>query len=79
MRGYIGVDVGSVSTNLVLIGDDDVFIDSIYLRTRGNPIEAVKDGLRMLRTKHSEFEVLGGAGATGSGRKLAGVIVAPTL
>ncbi|MFY9133609.1 MAG: acyl-CoA dehydratase activase [Bacillota bacterium] len=74
MRGYIGVDVGSVSTNLVLIGDDDVFIDSIYLRTRGNPIEAVKDGLRMLRTKHSEFEVLG-AGATGSGRKLAGVIV----
>jgi activator of 2-hydroxyglutaryl-CoA dehydratase len=43
MRGYIGVDVGSVSTNLVLIGDDDVFIDSIYLRTRGNPIEAVKD------------------------------------
>jgi len=38
MRGYIGVDVGSVSTNLVLAGENDSFIDSVYLRTRGNPI-----------------------------------------
>ncbi|MDD3599637.1 MAG: BadF/BadG/BcrA/BcrD ATPase family protein, partial [Firmicutes bacterium] len=74
MRGYIGVDVGSVSTNLVLAGENDSFIDSVYLRTRGNPIEAVKEGLRMLRMKHSDFEVLG-AGTTGSGRKLAGVII----
>ncbi len=74
MRGYIGVDVGSVSTNIALLDETGSLVDSSYLRARGSPIEAVKEGMRALRGAHRDFEVIG-AGATGSGRKLAGVVV----
>ena len=74
VRGYIGVDVGSVSTNLVLLDESGSLVDSSYLRTRGSPIEAVKEGMRALRNAHRDFEVAA-AGATGSGRKLAGVVI----
>ncbi|MEA4882381.1 MAG: acyl-CoA dehydratase activase [Clostridia bacterium] len=73
-RGYLGVDVGSVSTNLVLLGESEEYIDSVYLRTQGKPIDAVKDGMRTLAHAHPDFCVLG-AGTTGSGRKLAGVVI----
>ena len=33
----LGVDVGSTSTNLVLVSTDGVLLDAQYLRTRGNP------------------------------------------
>lgn len=74
MRGYIGVDVGSVSTNIALLDESGSLVDSSYLRTRGSPIEAVKEGMRALRRAHQDFEVIG-VGATGSGRRLAGVVV----
>ena len=75
MAYYLGVDVGSVSTNLVLIDEDEVLVESIYIRTQGNPINAVKEGMKKLSfRKKGKWEILG-VGATGSGRQLAGVIV----
>ncbi|WP_281625141.1 BadF/BadG/BcrA/BcrD ATPase family protein, partial [Senegalimassilia anaerobia] len=44
----LGVDVGSTSTNLVLVSTDGVLLDAQYLRTRGNPKQAVRDGLASL-------------------------------
>ena len=38
---YLGVDVGSVSTNVVLTDGDGRVIHRQYLRTAGRPIEAV--------------------------------------
>lgn len=75
MRGYLGVDVGSVSTNLVVTDENGNPVKALYLRTRGEPIGAVQQGLRMLAKELPPgFEVLG-VGTTGSGRQLASVVV----
>lgn len=72
---YLGIDVGSVSTNLVLIDDQREIISTVYLRTQGQPIAAVKKGIEELLVKTgSDFEIKG-AGTTGSARYLSGVIV----
>lgn len=75
MAHYLGVDVGSVSTNLVLIDEDENVIESIYIRTQGNPIRAVQEGMKILASRNKGAWEVKGVGATGSGRNLAGVIV----
>ncbi|NLW07924.1 MAG: 2-hydroxyglutaryl-CoA dehydratase [Clostridia bacterium] len=72
---YLGVDVGSVSTNLVVINNKGEILSSIYLRTHGQPIEAVKEGLRQLKKNLPATVTIAGAGTTGSGRTLAGAVI----
>ncbi|MGI6604206.1 MAG: 2-hydroxyglutaryl-CoA dehydratase [Firmicutes bacterium] len=75
MVGYLGIDVGSVSTNLVATNDHNEIIASTYLRTQGQPIQALQQGLVELQQQLPPgFKVLG-VGTTGSGRTLAGVVV----
>ena len=74
MKVLLGIDVGSVSTNFVALEESGKVIDSLYLRTQGNPIAAVQEGLRRLYERNSQIEVMG-VGTTGSGRQLIGVIV----
>ena len=64
---YIGIDIGSTSTDLVLMGRDDTLIDFQYLRTAGDPEGAVRRGLGQIKEKYGAFPVLG-VGVTGSGR-----------
>ncbi len=75
MPHYLGVDVGSVSTNLVLIDEDGFLEEAIYIRTQGNPIKAVQEGMEQLSFRNKGKWNVKGVGATGSGRQLAGVIV----
>ena len=42
MKGYMGIDIGSISTKGVIIDENSNIIDSIYIWTEANPIEAVK-------------------------------------
>ena len=56
MNVYLGIDVGSVSTNLVLINDHQEVIYTSYLRTRGRPIEALKSGLIKMLTSPSGYK-----------------------
>ena len=76
MGYYLGIDVGSISTNLVLMNENNEVKHNIYLRTEGQPIKAVKIGLAEIRDKVGikSDEILG-VGSTGSGRELAGVVV----
>lgn len=74
IRGYLGIDVGSVSTNLVVVDEEFQVIESLYLRTQGKPIEAIQKGLRELAKRLGDTEIMG-VGTTGSGRQLAGVMV----
>ncbi len=76
MRGYLGIDVGSVSTNLVVIDDDCNVLIDVYLRTRGQPIQVVQEGMRQVEEaiKGKNIEICG-VGTTGSARILTGVIV----
>ncbi len=75
VKGFLGVDVGSVSTNLVVIDEAGEVLASIYHRTRGNPIAAVQEGMRQLGAKLPADIEIGAAGTTGSARYLSGVIV----
>lgn len=72
---YLGIDVGSVSTNLVLMDTEENIIEKIYLRTGGQPIQALKSGMGMLAEKYEGKVTIAGVGATGSGRQLASVIL----
>jgi predicted CoA-substrate-specific enzyme activase len=73
--GYLGVDVGSLSTNVVLIDDVGRIIARRYLMTAGKPIEAVQRGLAEIESEIPEdFKVLGAA-TTGSGRYLIGELI----
>lgn len=72
---YLGIDVGSVSTNLVLIDKEKEVREKLYLRTEGQPITIIKKGLNTLKNNVKEDFCIGGVGATGSGRQLAGVIL----
>lgn len=75
MKIYLGIDVGSVSTNLALIDENDRILDFEYLRTRGRPIEVVQEGLKSLSRKLPLGAAVGGVGVTGSARALVGVAV----
>jgi predicted CoA-substrate-specific enzyme activase len=76
MRGYLGIDVGSVSTNVVIIDDTGhQVLKSLYIRTNGQPIRAVQQGMKMVTNDiGDDIEILG-VGTTGSARNLTGVIV----
>lgn len=71
---YLGIDVGSVSTNIILIDEKDSLIYKKYLRTQGKPIDMIKDGIRELSEFYGETTIKG-VGVTGSGRYLASIIV----
>ncbi|MBU8922084.1 MAG: hypothetical protein KOO63_09725 [Bacteroidales bacterium] len=75
VNAWLGIDVGSVSTNLALIDDDGAVIDEIYLRTKARPIEAVARGLSLLEKRVGDTVRICGAGTTGSGRELIGELV----
>jgi Activator of 2-hydroxyglutaryl-CoA dehydratase (HSP70-class ATPase domain) len=72
---FLGVDVGSVTTKFAAVDPQGNLVASDYLRTAGQPVQAVREGLsRMATLLPSRVRVLG-VGTTGSGRQLAGAIV----
>ncbi|MCK8824614.1 acyl-CoA dehydratase activase [Fuchsiella alkaliacetigena] len=75
MKGFLGIDVGSVSINIVIIDTEGEVIDKIYLRTKGQPIDVVQRGMRELSKKVPDDLEIAGVGTTGSGRNLIGVVV----
>jgi predicted CoA-substrate-specific enzyme activase len=67
---YLGVDVGSISTNLVVIDENKNVLAKRYLMTEGRPLEAVKRGLAEIGVEVGDQVEILGAGTTGSGRYL---------
>lgn len=70
---WLGIDIGSISTDLVLIDENGEIKASQYLRTKSRPMEAVKEGLRRLGEAHQSKDI-SGVGVTGSGRHLGAAI-----
>ncbi|MBN2244618.1 MAG: hypothetical protein JW755_02115 [Candidatus Aminicenantes bacterium] len=75
IRGFLGVDVGSVSTNFAFIDEKGEVRAGIYLPTRGNPLEVIKEGFDLLFKQNRNKLLILGVGTTGSGRHLAGKIL----
>ena len=67
---YLGIDVGSVSTNVVVTDAAGALIHEIYLRTAGRPMEAVQEGLTEVAERWGARLDVRGVGTTGSGREL---------
>ena len=67
---YLGVDIGSISTNVVVIDEAGNVLSKRYLMTAGNPIEAVRQGLREVGGEVGDLVDIKAACTTGSGRYL---------
>lgn len=72
---YLGIDVGSISTNLVLLDGSGRVLHKKYLRTHGQPMKAMQTGLLGLAQKMNGELTISGVGTTGSGRYLAGILI----
>ncbi len=68
----LGVDVGSVSTNIVLVDNSGNVVEKLYIRTKGRPMEAVRSGLAVLKEKYDDRQIQS-VGVTGSGRMIAAI------
>ncbi len=68
ITAFLGVDIGSISTNLAVIDEQCNVIAKRYLMTAGRPIEAVKQGLEEIRREVGDRIAIAGVGTTGSGR-----------
>ena len=72
---YLGIDIGSVSTNVVAIDEEGRVIEEIYTATQGRPIEVVAEALADVERSWGDRLVVRGVGTTGSGRELIGALV----
>ena len=72
---YVGVDVGSISTNVVVIDKDKNVLSRRYLMTAGKPLEAVRQGLLEVGGEVGKKVTVKGVGVTGSGRYLTGEFI----
>ncbi len=75
MNVYLGIDVGSVSTNVAVLDEDGEVVLTEYLRTRGDPRRAVAEGLLSTRERLDPVVAVRGVGTTGSARRFSGVLV----
>ena len=75
VRGWLGIDVGSISTNVVVIDEKDNLLARRYLMTAGRPIEAVRRGIKEVGEELNNSVEIEGAATTGSGRYLIGDFV----
>uniref|UniRef100_UPI003216AF01 acyl-CoA dehydratase activase n=1 Tax=uncultured Draconibacterium sp. TaxID=1573823 RepID=UPI003216AF01 len=69
---FLGIDVGSTSTNLVLMNFQKEIISYKYIRSAGNPVKAVQKGFNEIYVEWNGKINISGVGITGSGRHLIG-------
>ncbi|MHA1792035.1 MAG: acyl-CoA dehydratase activase [Promethearchaeota archaeon] len=77
---FLGIDVGSVTIKLALIDENNNLIESTWLRNKGSPIENVKKGIKQMKSKLINEDILDrvsvkAVGTTGSARYLTKSIV----
>ena len=75
MKVYLGIDVGSVSTKLAVVDENDGLVSHIYLPTQGDPVRALQQALRQLKELLPADDDICGVATTGSARYLAGAMV----
>ena len=75
---YLGVDVGSISTNVVVMDEEQRVLSKAYLMTAGRPLEAIRQGLEIVSDVADLVEIKGAA-STGSGRYLTGDFIGADL
>ena len=72
---FLGVDVGAVSTNIVLIDSNGRLVAKQYWYTRAEPVETVRSGLEEMARMVGPGVRVCGVGVTRSGRYFIGDFV----
>ena len=67
---FLGIDAGSTTTKLVLIGENEEVLYSFYEKNRGNPLETVRNALMDLYQKLPPSVHIKRSTVTGYGEKL---------
>ena len=79
MGHYLGIDVGSITTKLVVLSENDQVLAKSYIRNSGRPIEAIQQGMEDIVTQLGETIAINGVATTGSARHLAAYLVGADL
>jgi predicted CoA-substrate-specific enzyme activase len=79
MGNYLGIDVGSITTKLVVLSEDDQVLAKSYIRNSGRPIEAIQQGMEEILTQLGKVIAIDGVATTGSARHLAAYLVGGDL
>ncbi len=69
-RAWLGIDCGSTTTKLVLIGENCTFLYTYYSSNDGNPVDMVREQLVEIREKCGERIEICGSAVTGYGEAL---------
>ncbi|MBW2172133.1 MAG: hypothetical protein JRF69_09190, partial [Deltaproteobacteria bacterium] len=75
VEAFLGIDVGAVSTNIVLTDTEGRLIAKQYWHTRGEAVETVRAGLEEMAKQIGSNVRVRGVGVTGSGRYFIGDFV----
>jgi len=79
MANYLGIDVGSITTKVVVIDERDQVLTKVYLRNSGRPIEAIQQGMSEVLAQLGKVVPIDGVATTGSARHLAAHLVGADL
>ncbi|MFA5784203.1 MAG: BadF/BadG/BcrA/BcrD ATPase family protein, partial [Phycisphaerae bacterium] len=74
---YLGIDVGSTSSDIVLIARDGGLIYSDYQRTMGRPVETAREQLVRLSESYSPALIESAAVTGAAGRVIADILDVP--
>jgi len=66
---YVGIDVGSVSANVVVLDEHHNVLEEHYMRTKGEPLETAIAGLEEVVSRYGKDSIRI-ISATGTGGKL---------
>ncbi len=72
---YLGIDVGSISTNIVVLDSDYKVLKTGYARAEGKPIASVQAAMADLGGLLLKEYHISGVCTTGSGREIIGAVV----
>ncbi|MDY6970411.1 MAG: BadF/BadG/BcrA/BcrD ATPase family protein, partial [Spirochaetota bacterium] len=72
VNAYLGIDIGSVSSNFAVLDEMGDLIMEIYTRTSSRPIEVTRECLNKIGQELGDKIEIKGVGTTGSGRELIG-------
>jgi predicted CoA-substrate-specific enzyme activase len=75
LNTFLGIDIGSVSANFALLDEENNILENLYVKTQGNPIKVVQEGLHEIRKNLKRETNVSAVGTTGSGRNMIGAMV----
>ena len=69
-KAYLGIDCGSTTTKLCLLGENNEILYSYYASNQGNPVEIVREQLTEIYKKCGDRVTIAGSAVTGYGEEL---------